>query len=122
MATDDVIRMLRSNGAPYPDDLLKKMSNYECWQWMYANKPKKPKAPKQAPQRAVCFTGFTQARKQELMDIADHSGWRVVQTVGPTMSHLCTGEKPGPSKIEKANKMRASILAEVSFIALITSE
>jgi NAD-dependent DNA ligase len=119
MASKDVISMMRSNGAPFPDSLLQAMSDNECWQWMYATKPKKPKAIKQPPQRTVCFTGFTLVRKEELTTIAVNSGWRVLKKVGPTMSHLCTGETPGPAKIEQALGLGAKVVAEAEFLALL---
>lgn len=111
--------MMRSNGAPFQDELLKRMSDGECWQWMYANKPKKPKAIKQAPHRTVCFTGFTAARKDELTNLASSAGWRVIVSPGPTMSHLCAGETPGPKKIEKAQKQGATVIVESDFLALL---
>lgn len=121
MASEQVIRMMKSNGAPYPVAMLERMSDHECWQWRYANpgKPPKPKVPKAAPQKTVCFTGFLAARKHELWEIAGRAGWTVVQSAGATMSHLCTGEDPGPKKIEKAIQQGATILSEAGFLKSI---
>ena len=38
------------------------------------------------------------------------------------MSHLCTGENPGPKKIEKARKIGASVIAESDFLILLESD
>lgn len=124
MASEHVIRMMRSNGAPYPDDLLERMSDHECWVWRYANpgKPTNPKFPKPPPQKTVCFTGFAAARKEELMHIAHAAGWHPLQTAGTTMSHLCTGETPGEKKIEKALKQGTTIISESEFLALLESD
>lgn len=97
--------MMRSNGSPFPDDLLKRTSDRDCWVWMY-NKPKKPKATKQPPQRTVCFTGFTAARKDELTKLAVSAGWRVIAS-------------PGSKKIEKANKQGATVTPESDFLTLL---
>ena len=121
MASEHVIQMMRSNGAPYPDDLLERMSDQECWVWRYAN-PGKPKFPKLPPQRTVCFTGFVAVRKEELMHIAHAAGWHLLQTAGTTMSHLCTGDTPGEKKIEKALKQGTTIISESEFLKLLESE
>ena len=121
MASQHLIRMLRSNGAPFTDELLERMSDHECWQWRYANpgKPPKAKAPKAPPTKTVCFTGFLVARKHELWEIARRAGWTVIESAGTTMSHLCTGETPGEKKIEKALRQGATVLSEAEFLGVI---
>lgn len=121
MASDNLIGMMRSKGAPFTDDILKRMSDGDCWRWIYAhNKPKKPKTETHIPKRTVCFTGFTLTRKEELTELAASSGWCVVKSPNSRMSHLCTGETPGPSKIEKAHQIGAMIIPESNFLAMLS--
>ena len=121
MASERVIRIMLSRGSPFTDEILDRMSDHECWKWIYDNpkKPKKP-APKPQPSRTVCFTGFRPAREEELSQIAASHGWRVIGEAGKTMSHLCTGDKPGPKKLEKARHQGAVILSESEFLKLLS--
>jgi NAD-dependent DNA ligase len=120
MASTNLISMMRSKGAPFTDELLERMSDSECWRWVYThNKPKKSKSKNYIPQHTICFTGFTLSRKKELTDLALASGWCVISSPNNSMSHLCTGETPGPSKIERANEICAMIIPESDFLDML---
>ncbi|MEI7819746.1 MAG: hypothetical protein WCK55_02425 [Verrucomicrobiota bacterium] len=104
MAQYKLIQQMRSRGAPYPDELLKKLSDSECYAWLAKN-PKTAKRlaiPKQKPHKKIHFTGFREARKHELMTMAIEGGWTPVVSGSAARSHLCIGETPSKDKIAVA--------------------
>jgi BRCT domain type II-containing protein len=81
------------------------MSDGEGWKWHYANKP-----PAQRKLPEVCFTGFSDSEKDSLHQLATQHGYKVVTTVTRHLEVLCTGENPGPMKLQKAGQQKQVIV------------
>lgn len=118
MASQNVVAMMVEMGAPYSVEELRRMDDRDCWKWVYKNRPPKSQRTRDTrPQ--VCFTGFRPDDRQELEEIADRSGYRVVKSVTVKLAVLVTGEAPGPSKIKKAQGQGAKIVNRGQFISLL---
>jgi NAD-dependent DNA ligase len=121
MASEKVIGMMVSKGAPYSVEQLRAMGNGECWRWIYANFP--PKANGLAASKPeVCFTGFRPDDRARLEKLAEKTGYHVVTEVTVRLKVLVTGEAPGPVKLEKARQRRVEILSEAEFLARIPAD
>jgi NAD-dependent DNA ligase len=118
MASPNIVAMMVEKGAPYSVEELQGMDDRECWKWVYKNQPPKPHKPCDN-RLEICFTGFRPDEKQELEDIADRVGYRVVKSVTSKLSTLVTGEAPGPSKLEKAHQQAVVIMDRDQFISSI---
>ena len=117
MASEKVINILKSEGAPFSEDEMELMPDKKAWEWIYAQRPpKKPKLPE------ICFTGFTPEEKQELWVAAEDAGFRVIKSVTKNLKYLCKGEFPGPTKIEKAEEQGCEIINEDDFWDIIKRE
>lgn len=116
----DPYAILRSKGIPLTDAQLKRLSPREAWAIICTMPTPKPrtKTPTR-PHQTVCFSGFSRQRKMELMDLAEARGWSTIQRPGVSMSHFCHGEKPGPAKLEAAQKLKATLLTEEEFLKLL---
>lgn len=66
----------------------------------------------------ICFTGFSKADKLRLEEMASSGGMIVRQSVTGGLTHLCTGPKPGPAKLDKAIEVGAEVIDEADFYAL----
>jgi NAD-dependent DNA ligase len=118
MASEKVIGMMVSKGAPYSVEQLRAMDDSECWRWIYANSP--PKGNRLAPSKPeICFTGFRPDDRTRLEKLAEKTGFHVVTEVTVKLRVLVTGEAPGPVKLEKARQQTVEILSEAEFLAKI---
>lgn len=70
----------------------------------------------------ILFTGFPKAQRQELEDLADLRGWKVVQSVTVGLTYLCTGPNAGPAKIEQAGDVGADIIDLGEFLDMSAGE
>ena len=89
-----------------------------------AKNPKRAKRlviPKQKPHKKVHYTGFREARKIELMEMAIDGGRTPVVSGGAARSHLCVGETPSKDKIAAARAQGTPIATEAEFLALLRS-
>jgi len=118
MASEKVIRILHSRGAPFSPEEMAAMSDAEGWKWIYSNRP--PSSPRKNPNELeVCFTGFAPEEKDMMADLASTKGMTVKKSVTKNLKFLVTGEAPGPSKLEKAESQGVTILTEESFRKLV---
>jgi len=58
----------------------------------------------------VCFTGFKKADKEELIQLAEQSGFFVRTRVAKSLDILVCGGTPGPEKLKKAHKQNVGIV------------
>jgi NAD-dependent DNA ligase len=122
MATPRLISIMRSRGSPFPDDLLRKMSDMECWTWIYRQDwLLKQQHAAEKPKHIICFSGFHASRKTKLQQLASDQGWKVSRSICKTSTFLCIGETPGPKKISKAKEQGTSVITEAEFLTLLKS-
>ncbi|RGE46140.1 hypothetical protein DZC30_05060 [Comamonas testosteroni] len=81
--------------------------------------PSTPASTRKNWQTAVVFTGFSEAAREELEDLAEVAGWDVRSTVGSTLDYLVTGPRAGPSKVAKAEELGVTVIDEDVFRALV---
>lgn len=91
------------------------LSDAEAWKLIYSIRTVKAKDTR----LQVCFTGFGTSKKQELIDLANSSNFKVVSSVTKNLDFLCGGENAGPKKIDKAEAQGVQFLNEQQFIQLI---
>lgn len=79
-----------------------------------------PAAPKAMPDMRpqILFTGFKAADKDRLGAVASEQGFRVMKTVGKSLSIICIGKNAGPTKVESAQGYGAFVLTEEQFFNL----
>jgi NAD-dependent DNA ligase len=118
MASEKVIAILHSRGAPYTLEEMKNMKEKEAWDWVYTHRePKKPKP----NLLEVCFTGFTPETKDKLKEIAKQNGIIVRHSVSKNLKFLIVGESPGPTKVGMAEAQGVQLLNEESFYKLVNT-
>ncbi|MCV4012575.1 BRCT domain-containing protein [Pseudomonas aeruginosa] len=86
-----------------------------------ADAPPSPEpAPKAMPDMRpqILFTGFKAADKDRLGAVASEQGFRVMKTVGKSISIICIGKNAGPTKVESAQGYGAFVLTEEQFFHL----
>ena len=105
MAGEKVTNILRSK-SNFTEEQIASMSDAEGWKWIYANKKPNPDKGKEQ----ICFTGFRPNEKDEVIEIAENAGLKVVNSTTKSLSFLCVGENPGPKKLEKAESQRVRII------------
>jgi NAD-dependent DNA ligase len=113
MASDKIIGMMVDKDSPITIEQLRDMTDAECWQWVYANRPPM-KLGKILPE--ICFTGFSPDEKKRMEGIAKDNGYNVVKSVTVKLRFLVTGEAPGPSKLTKAKEQGIQIITTDDFI------
>lgn len=64
------------------------------------------------------FDGF---EREELEQKIEANGGKVLSGVSGKLDFLIVGDKPGASKVEKANKLNVKMISEQEFIAMISS-
>ena len=67
----------------------------------------------------ICFTGFKKKEKQQLIDLAESSGFFIRTAVTSNLEYLCCGTTAGPKKIEKARIQGVIALNETQFKSLV---
>ncbi len=113
MASEKVSRILKAK-SPFSPSEISIMSDSEGWAWIYANaKPIKEKLTQ------VCFTGFSTADKEDLINLAKEANLEVVGSVTRNLAFLCAGENAGPKKLQKAKEQGVYILSKDQFVHLI---
>ncbi|WP_349666262.1 BRCT domain-containing protein [Pseudomonas aeruginosa] len=93
----------------------------ECPNGVESAPPTPEPAPKAMPDMRpqILFTGFKSADKDRLESVATEHGFRVMKTVGKSLSILCIGGNAGPTKVESAQGYGAFILTEEQFSHLV---
>jgi len=64
---------------------------------------------------------FTQFSRDELKEKIKANGGKVVSSISAKLDYLVAGDKMGPSKLEKANKLGTNIVSEQEFLNMIGS-
>ncbi|WP_266206308.1 NAD-dependent DNA ligase LigA [Pontibacter kalidii] len=62
---------------------------------------------------------FQSVSREELQQLIISHGGKVVSSISKKLSYLVAGDKMGPSKLEKAEKMGVKMLSEEEFLAMI---
>ncbi|WP_162054772.1 NAD-dependent DNA ligase LigA [Pontibacter pamirensis] len=62
---------------------------------------------------------FQSVSREELQQLIQSHGGKVVSSISAKLSYLVAGDKMGPAKLEKAGKLGIKILTEDEFLALI---
>jgi DNA ligase (NAD+) len=62
---------------------------------------------------------FESVSRDELQHLIASHGGKVVSSISAKLSYLVAGDKMGPSKLEKANKLGIKILSEDEFLQLV---
>lgn len=84
-----------------------------------------PPAPEPAPRAPVdsrpqiLFSGFKQADRARLEQLAEEKGLRVVKTPTTQLAFFCGGYNAGPTKIEAARERGALVLTEIQLTHLL---
>ncbi|WP_040573439.1 NAD-dependent DNA ligase LigA [Pontibacter sp. BAB1700] len=63
---------------------------------------------------------FESVSREELQRIIVSHGGKVVSSISAKLSYLVAGDKMGPSKLEKANKLGITILSEDEFLGMVS--
>jgi NAD-dependent DNA ligase len=104
MPSEKVAKILAKRGLSESEIVA--MSEASAWDYVYAtSQPKRTKA------LEVCFTGFTDAEKTELVALAKKAGMSVVTTVTVNLFMLCAGAAPGATKVKQATVQGARIVS-----------
>ncbi|GAB5523800.1 MAG: NAD-dependent DNA ligase LigA [Roseivirga sp.] len=64
---------------------------------------------------------FTQFSRDELKEKIKANGGKVVSSISGKLDYLLAGNKMGPSKLEKANKLGTTIISEQDFLDMIAN-
>src|ERR1700742_4520158 len=99
MPSQKLTRILLSK-SEFSAEQIGHMTDAEGWRWVYDNK-----APAKEKQFEVCFTGFSEADKASLSQLAVDAGFLVVGSVTKGLSLLCVGQNAGPAKLAKAESL-----------------
>jgi NAD-dependent DNA ligase len=116
MPSEKVTKILLKRGLS--EEKIRAMSEIGAWDQVYATEPPK-KRDKGGPE--ICFTGFTDAEKEELSVLAIQANFHVVTSVTVGLSVLCVGAAPGEVKIKKATERNAKILTREELESAIRS-
>lgn len=74
---------------------------------------------KLAGQTFVISGVFESLSREELQQLIQSHGGKVVSSISAKLSYLVAGDKMGPAKLEKANKLGITILSEGQFLEMI---
>lgn len=110
MPSEKLTRILKAK-SDFTSEEIAQMSERQGWAWVYANKPPPTK---RLPE--ICFTGFSNTDKQQLVEAAQSSGWlQVVGSVTHNLEFLCTGDNAGPAKLARAREQGVCLLTRAEF-------
>lgn len=112
--SEKVLRILRSR-ADLTEDRLEKLTEAEAWRLVDAL----PK-PSTKPQRlSVCFTGFSQVEKRELMGMAISANHHVASSVTKSLGLLVYGENAVSKELEQATGQGVALITGAAYRALL---
>lgn len=69
--------------------------------------------------KIVISGSFENYSRDELKEMIENYGGKPVQSVSAKTDYLLAGEKPGPSKLEKAEKLSIPVISEEDFLAML---
>ena len=67
----------------------------------------------------VCFTGFSKADKQRLIDVAIGAGILIRASVTKDLDMLCCGSNAGPAKLEAARGKSVVVVSETQLMSFL---
>lgn len=70
-------------------------------------------------QQAAFFAGFSLSKRHELEGLAEAAGWQVRETITGTVNYVVAGSMVGKNQIAEAEKLRVSVIDELTFRELI---
>lgn len=112
----DPHQILISKAKDLSRDYIEGLSDGDAWALVYKLQPlPKPKS----VQSVICFTGFTEAEKAPLRELAKSHGYKVVDKVVKSLTHLVKGLTPGEKKIQDATELKCNILTADEFERLL---
>ena len=79
-----------------------------------------PKSNKLQGKKFVVSGTFQNFSRDELKKSIEENGGKVVSSVSKNTDYLLAGEKPGPSKVEKAKKLGIPIISEEDYLKMIS--
>ena len=79
-----------------------------------------PKSNKLEGKKFVISGSFEHFSRDELKKKIEENGGKVVSSVSKNTDYLLAGEKPGPSKMEKAKKLGIPVISEEDFLKMIS--
>jgi len=79
-----------------------------------------PKSDKLQGKKFVISGSFEHFSRDELKKSIEENGGKVVSSVSKNIDYLLAGEKPGPSKIEKAKNLGLPIIGEEEYLKMIS--
>ncbi len=77
-----------------------------------------PKSDKLQGKKFVISGTFTHFSRNELKKNIEENGGKLVSSVSKNTDYLLAGEKPGPSKISKAESLHIPIISEADYLAM----
>lgn len=73
--------------------------------------------------KTFLYTGtFVHFSREALEAKIDANGGRLLSGISKKLNYLIVGENPGPSKVQKAEKLGVPLLSEDAFMAMLTAE
>jgi len=114
--SEKAIRVLRKRGVSEAE--MATMTEAQAWQFVRETSP-----PKREKGFEVCFTGFTDAEKGELVAMAKEAGLSVVTKVTVGCALLCAGASAGAKKMQEATERGVRIVSREGLVDfLLTGE
>lgn len=111
MPSKKVVMILKSK-TDLSDAEIDILSDSDGWKLIYSLRTEKVKDNR----LQICFTGFNDTRKKELVKIAENSNLKVTSSVTQNLDFLCTGKNAGYKKLEVAMSQGVQLLTEDEFI------
>ena len=62
---------------------------------------------------------FETFSREQLKDLIEANGGKILSSISAKLNYLVAGDNMGPSKLEKANKLKVAIISEDDFIELL---
>lgn len=115
MITEKLVAILLSRTNLSKDEITR-MSESDGWKTVRELDQQKSMARQQNKLPEVCITGFNQADKTRLSELATTAGFVVKDAVTKGLSLLIAGENAGPSKLRKAEEQKCPVTDEEGFI------
>lgn len=107
-----------------PDNLnfIEKLKSFDVQLSLSAEELMAPKSNSLADKSFVISGVFEKHGRDELKELIKANGGKVVSSISGKLDFLLAGDKMGPSKLEKAQKLNIEIISENAFLDMITNE
>ena len=111
----------RTKEGSFTEDQIWAMSERDAWTWIFAHDQKTREMKLQSKLPQICFTGFSDSKKEELREIAKQAGFEAKDSVTKTLVIPVVGENAGPSKIAKPQIQGCIVTDEAGFMDTSTT-